>query len=111
VVFLAFSVFAGYAIPYPKREFLTDDDNEDKSDNNKANNANNQVANHNDNNNNHGPSGAKRVRVAGIGAPAPVQQSNMTGANSGHGMQNQTNLTYGSSNDQQSNANNFQQRY
>lgn len=28
-----FSVFAGCQIPYPKREFLTDDDNEDKSEN------------------------------------------------------------------------------
>jgi hypothetical protein len=27
------SVFAGCQIPYPKREFLTDDDNEDKSEN------------------------------------------------------------------------------
>lgn len=26
-------VFAGFAIPYPKREFLTEDDQEDKSDN------------------------------------------------------------------------------
>lgn len=26
-------MFAGCQIPYPKREFLTDDDNEDKSDN------------------------------------------------------------------------------
>ena len=103
-------MFAGYAIPYPKREFLTDDDNEDKSDNNKANNANNQVTNHTDNNN-HGPSGAKRVRVSGIGAPAPVQQSNINVTNSGHGLQNQTNITYGNSNGQQSNANSFQQRY
>lgn len=29
-------VFAGCPIPYPKREFLTDDDNDDKSDTGKA---------------------------------------------------------------------------
>lgn len=29
------SVFAGCSIPYPKREFLTDDDQEDKGDANK----------------------------------------------------------------------------
>ena len=30
------SVFEGMPIPYPKREFISDDDNEDKSDNNKV---------------------------------------------------------------------------
>lgn len=28
-----FSIFAGCPIPYPKREFLTDDDTEEKSEN------------------------------------------------------------------------------
>ena len=30
-MFLFFSVFCGMPIPYPKREFITDDDNDDKS--------------------------------------------------------------------------------
>lgn len=29
-IFYFFSVFAGCPIPYPKREFLTDDDQDDK---------------------------------------------------------------------------------
>lgn len=37
-LFLFFSVFSGYHIPYPKREFLTDDEQEDKSDTNKVRN-------------------------------------------------------------------------
>ncbi|KAK7869752.1 hypothetical protein R5R35_004748 [Gryllus longicercus] len=61
-------VFAGCAIPYPKREFLTDDDNEDKSENKQRQN---QPPNGNqggqgdqgNHNNHHGPS-AKRVRIA-----------------------------------------------
>ncbi|XP_015785884.1 cyclin-dependent kinase 8 isoform X2 [Tetranychus urticae] len=102
-------VFNGYPIPYPKREFFTDDDNEEKPDNNKVNN-NNQAANHGDNNN-HGPQPPKRVRMAGMGGPGgPVQQSNMPGPNQGHGLQNQANLQYGSSNGQPMNTN-FQQRY
>lgn len=32
-IFLFFSVFAGCVIPYPKREFLTDDDQEEKAEN------------------------------------------------------------------------------
>ena len=33
-------VFGTYPIPYPKREFLTDDDNEDKSDSKSRNQSN-----------------------------------------------------------------------
>lgn len=87
------------AIPYPKREFLSDED-EDKSDNNKANN-------HPENN--HGPSGGKRVRISGMAGPNPVQPSNMAG-NSGHGLQTQQNLQYSSNGAQQTNPN-YGQRY
>ncbi|PNF20192.1 Cyclin-dependent kinase 8 [Cryptotermes secundus] len=69
-------VFAGCQIPYPKREFLTDDDNEDKSENkarqNQPQNGNQggqgDQGNHN---HNHGPN-AKRVRLA---PPHPVSTS------------------------------------
>ncbi|KAM7306289.1 cyclin-dependent kinase 8 isoform X3 [Ixodes scapularis] len=54
-------VFAGVPIPYPKRDFLTDEEQEDKSDASKTAAANNQGGNQD--NNNHGPS-AKRVRMA-----------------------------------------------
>lgn len=33
IIILKFSVFAGCPIPYPKREFLTDDDQEEKAEN------------------------------------------------------------------------------
>ena len=36
--FYSHSVFDGKQIPYPKREFLTDDDNDDKSDTSKVSN-------------------------------------------------------------------------
>lgn len=42
MVGIDYSVFAGCPIPYPKREFLTDDDQDDKSD---ANKRQNQAAN------------------------------------------------------------------
>lgn len=32
LLFCVFSVFEGMPIPYPKREFLTGDDNDDKAD-------------------------------------------------------------------------------
>ncbi|XP_076357739.1 cyclin-dependent kinase 8-like isoform X3 [Tachypleus tridentatus] len=70
-------VFAGYPIPYPKREFLTDDEQEDKSDNSKTTAVNNQG---NQDNNNHGPS-AKRVRMA----PPPATTST-TSTNQSHGL-------------------------
>ncbi|XP_050027987.1 uncharacterized protein [Dermacentor andersoni] len=54
-------VFAGVPIPYPKRDFLTDEEQEDKSDASKTAAANNQGGTQD--NNNHGPS-AKRVRMA-----------------------------------------------
>uniref|UniRef100_T1IQC4 Cyclin-dependent kinase 8 n=1 Tax=Strigamia maritima TaxID=126957 RepID=T1IQC4_STRMM len=52
-------VFAGCAIPYPKREFLTDEEQEDKSDKVLKNQNNNQG----NQDQNHGPN-AKRVRLA-----------------------------------------------
>ncbi|CAG2173884.1 unnamed protein product, partial [Oppiella nova] len=95
-------VFHGCAIPYPKREFLTDDENEDKNDtNNKQQNNNNQ--NHDNNNHNHS---AKRVRMSGMGGQNIPPVSSSSG-NSGHGLQNQ-NTMYSSS---QQMAGNYQQRY
>lgn len=75
-------VFAGCPIPYPKREFLTDDDQEDKSDTNKArqNQANNggqtgqsEAGSHNHSHNHGHNSNAKRVRLTG--PPHPVNPS------------------------------------
>lgn len=63
-MFLLLSVFEGGNIPYPKREFLTDDDNEDKS-NSKSATATNST---------HGQPPAKRVRVM----PPSTSSSNMS---------------------------------
>ena len=52
-------VFAGFPIPYPKREFLTDDDQEEKQVE-KRENGNNTQASHG-----HDHQGAKRVRIEG----------------------------------------------
>jgi len=95
-------VFHGCPIPYPKREFLTDDENEDKADTNNKQQNNNNQGNHD--NNNHGPSAAKRVRISGMPTLPPVTTSS---SSSGHGIQNQTNLF---PNNQQM-APNFSQRY
>lgn len=61
-------VFAGFAIPYPKREFLTDDDQEDKSDKNntRPNQQNNGGGGQSEQGSSHGHSGpnAKRVRLS-----------------------------------------------
>lgn len=75
---VGFSVFAGCQIPYPKREFITDEDQEDKSDTNKArqNQANtgggtgqsDTGSHHNSHGHGHG-NNAKRVRLT-----APPQQ-------------------------------------
>ncbi|XP_076357100.1 cyclin-dependent kinase 8-like isoform X2 [Tachypleus tridentatus] len=66
-------VFAGFPIPYPKREFLTEEEQEDKTDASKTIGANNQ-------DNNHGPS-AKRVRIA-----PPVVTTSTTSTNQSNGL-------------------------
>ncbi|XP_054272450.1 cyclin-dependent kinase 8 [Macrosteles quadrilineatus] len=76
-------VFAGCTIPYPKREFITDEDQEDKSDTNKArqtaaNNggqggASDAGSHHNSHNHAHG-NNAKRVRLT-----APPHPNNNQG--------------------------------
>ncbi|RWS04516.1 mitogen-activated protein kinase ERK-A-like protein, partial [Dinothrombium tinctorium] len=100
-------VFASYPIPYPKREFLTDDDNEDKADTTKANA--NQGNNHGQNDNNHGPN-AKRVRMGGLvgpgGVPPPV-----TTSSSGNSTHLQSGLQFGNNGGQPQGTANFQQRY
>ncbi|XP_050027981.1 cyclin-dependent kinase 8-like isoform X2 [Dermacentor andersoni] len=68
-------VFAGVPIPYPKRDFLTDEEQEDKSDASKTAAANNQGGTQD--NNNHGPS-AKRVRMA---PPTTTAANQMQGYN------------------------------
>lgn len=68
-------VFAGVPIPYPKRDFLTDEEQEDKSDASKTTAANNQGGTQD--NNNHGPS-AKRVRMA---PPTTTAANQMQGYN------------------------------
>jgi len=101
-------VFAGCTIPYPRREFLTDDEQEDKSNKNQNNNQGNQG-----DQNNHGPN-AKRVRMA---PPQPNNNTiNTTQADfQAHVMattaqQNQSGaMVYTSANTTQ--ASNFQQRY
>lgn len=84
------------AIPYPKREFLSDED-EEKADNKPNNHPEN----------NHGPSAGKRVRLSGMTGPT---QSNIS-ANANHGLPNQQNLQYTNNGAQQNNPNNYGQRY
>ncbi|GIX89577.1 cyclin-dependent kinase 8 [Caerostris darwini] len=81
-------VFSGYHIPYPKREFLTDDEQEDKSDTNKTNANNNQG---NQDNNNHGPS-VKRVRMA----PPPPNTTAATASSQSHMGVQQSSMNYNS---------------
>ncbi|KAL1455876.1 hypothetical protein WDU94_000643 [Cyamophila willieti] len=66
-------VFSGCQIPYPKREFLTDDDQEDKADTNKRQNPTNNGTQQSDQGS-HGHN-AKRVRLSGApGTVMSVQQ-------------------------------------
>jgi cyclin-dependent kinase 8/11 len=67
-------VFAGCQIPYPKREFLTDEDQDEKSDNkrnqqsqnqNQQQQNNQQSGNDNGSHNNHDSNAAKRARLSG----------------------------------------------
>ncbi|GIY36692.1 cyclin-dependent kinase 8 [Caerostris extrusa] len=81
-------VFSGYHIPYPKREFLTDDEQEDKSDTSKTNANNNQG---NQDNNNHGPS-VKRVRMA----PPPPNTTAATASSQSHMGVQQSSMNYNS---------------
>ncbi|CAL1273772.1 unnamed protein product [Larinioides sclopetarius] len=81
-------VFSGYHIPYPKREFLTDDEQEDKSDTNKTNANNNQG---NQDNNNHGPS-VKRVRMA----PPPPNTTAATASSQSHMGVQQSSMNFNS---------------
>ncbi|KAI1294701.1 Cyclin-dependent kinase 8 [Halotydeus destructor] len=82
-------VFTGFPIPYPKREFLTDDDNEDKTEKQNQNQQNHQ---------NHGEPNAKRVRM--------MPPNQMQGQNQGHPMGQQ--MSFQNQGHQQ---NNFGQRY
>ncbi|XP_065583478.1 cyclin-dependent kinase 8-like isoform X2 [Artemia franciscana] len=98
-------VFAGHPIPYPKREFLTDDDQEDKSDASKGGQQTVQTGDPN-----HGPQ-AKRVRMA---PPHPVSSSGMPQqgqvSNDYHSHISNTNVMY-SNNSQQQQQNSFGMRY
>lgn len=95
-------VFFGVPIPYPKREFLTEDDQEEKQVE-KRENGNNAQANHG-----HDHPAAKRVRMEGhgmMGQRPQVQNSQ----SSGHGM-NQMNYQNSGQNQQQQ-QNQGYQRY
>ncbi|XP_067120558.1 cyclin-dependent kinase 8 isoform X1 [Centruroides vittatus] len=95
-------VFAGYPIPYPKREFLTDEEQEDKSDTSKrvlqttaANNQGNQ------DNANHGPS-AKRVRMVPPPPTTSTTSTTQSHAMGGSGVQqNQPTLSFTAANNPQ----------
>ena len=85
-------VFSGLPIPYPKREFLTDDDQEDKQQQDKQNNQNNHG---------HDQNQAKRMRMEGMiqQQQQPQQQQQQraqVAGNAGHQM-NQGNIGYQSS--------------
>lgn len=87
-------VFAGYPIPYPKREFLTDDEQEEKQVE-KRENGNNTQASHG-----HDHQAAKRVRLEGhgmMGQRPQVQNSQ----SSGHSMNQQINYQNSGQNQQQ----------
>lgn len=82
-------VFSGLPIPYPKREFLTDDDQEEKQQQDKQNNQNNHG---------HDQNQAKRMRMEGMMQQQPQQQQQQqqqqrpqVGGNAGHQM-NQGNI-------------------
>lgn len=73
------SVFAGMPIPYPKRDFLTDDDQEEKpSEKQQGNNQGNNQGNHGQQDHNHG---AKRMRTD----MGPPQRHNV-GQGNGHSL-------------------------
>lgn len=98
-------VFATYAIPYPKREFLTDEEQEEKSDKNNQGNQGDQ---------NHGPN-AKRVRLGGPNLPPPTlstitqsQQNDMQ--NHAMNQQTQGGMVFTSTNTAQT-SNSFSQRF
>ncbi|XP_066281659.1 cyclin-dependent kinase 8-like isoform X9 [Branchiostoma lanceolatum] len=104
-------VFAGVPIPYPKREFLTDEDNDDKTDTNKRVTALPQKQGFRDfqqttaqdqgGSGSHAPP-AKRVRIA---PPTTTSSGNFSGSdyqrnyqgNQGHSGQNQGTMGYQSS--------------
>ncbi|XP_075975028.1 cyclin-dependent kinase 8 [Anticarsia gemmatalis] len=107
-------VFAGCPIPYPKREFLTDDDQEDKSDSKARQNQQQQQQQTNTqqnqvqaNSHDHGANNAKRMRMSG-----PNQGNNATGGGQQEFHQQQQMMfggqQQGGSNQQQGN---FQQRF
>jgi len=75
-------VFGNYQIPYPKREFLTDDDNEDKNDSKRSGNVSRQDLN----NGGDGQPPNKRVRMShgGSGGSGGGSASSSVSGNYGH---------------------------
>ncbi len=109
-------VFGNFQIPYPKREFLTDDDNEDKNDS-KLNNRGSGNVSRQDMSQNDGPPN-KRVRISHGGSTGSGGGSGQGGNNSssvgsyghhsGHHQGGGQMGVYSGSNSQ---ANSFNQRY
>ncbi|PZC76651.1 cyclin-dependent kinase 8 isoform X1 [Helicoverpa armigera] len=109
-------VFAGCPIPYPKREFLTDDDQEDKSDSKARQNQQQQQPNTQQNqvqanSHDHGANNAKRMRMSGT-LYRPNQGNNAGGGGQQEFHQQQQMMfggqQQGGSSQQQGN---FQQRF
>ena len=75
-------VFGNYTIPYPKREFLTDDDNEDKNDSKRSGNVSRQDMN----NGGDGQPPNKRVRMShgGSGGSGGGSAASSVSGNYGH---------------------------
>ncbi|XP_064628292.1 cyclin-dependent kinase 8-like isoform X2 [Lineus longissimus] len=88
-------VFEGMPIPYPKREFLTDDDNDDKADTG-ASKVSTHKAGNQDQSSSHNQPPAKRVRVTTTQGQTVVTNDYQKHV---HGMQSgqQQNMTYSSS--------------
>ncbi|XP_073954917.1 cyclin-dependent kinase 8-like [Choristoneura fumiferana] len=105
-------VFAGCPIPYPKREFLTDDDQDDKSDSKARQNQQQQQQNNAQqnqvqaNNHDHGASNAKRMRL-----PGPSQGNNAGGGGQQEFHQQQQMMFGGQQGGGNQQQGNFQQRF
>lgn len=75
-------VFGTYPIPYPKREFLTDDDNEDKNDSKQRGSAN--LSRQDMNQQNDGQPANKRVRISHGGSGGSGGGSNNSSVGNYH---------------------------
>lgn len=105
-------VFSGFPIPYPKREFLTDEDQEDKSD--KVAHAKQNQNQQQGDQNNHGQNAAKRPRLAP--PPPPTSSANQpqdfqSHVMGGGGVQQVQQVFTSTSSSQPTMSSGFQQRF